>query len=310
MQSVLQVRRPLVGTIALVVGLISLSLPTLARDAGKGDSYLRSLARPEPRVTVDVDDTDLQQALAQIFRKASVNYIIHPDVPMNKVTVDLHNQPLSKVLVAVCRLSAIPIQFEYRHGVYRIFPLLNHEPGGWKVHSGRMWVNLGVTKMRLGSVLYLIMEQFGMDFSVDAELMDKVVTITMLQPYEVALESLKKASGAPFSVVTEGKRHRFLPVGKQPEVRPFFQGNRADRTGKRINLDWEKNAPLFPALDSIMRQFKAKYTLHPGLESATLSIRLEDATLSETLRGMGKASSIPFTYEVKNGVYHITPVKK
>lgn len=251
----------------------------------------------------------LPQAFAQVFQKADVNYVIHPDIPLTKVKFSFMRKPLSEVLEWLCKLSDKPIAYLHRNGVYSVFPVFSPEREDWKGPSGRMWVNMGVKKMRLGPVIGLMMEQFGMGCSVPAELKDQVVTVKINAPFEEALDALQKATGTSFHVIAEGNRRLFLPNGEKPQERPLIQGGEGAPGEKRVTIDWSENISVGPALQILMRQMKSKFEFHPDLAGATISIRMEDVPISRALTEIGKASSIPFTYEIKDGIYIFRPFK-
>lgn len=308
MRHVIMVRRRLMGMGAALLTLPPLMIPAYAKDTGNAEWNLPGLPQ-NPRMTLEITETDLPQAFARVFQKADVNYIIHPDIPSVKATVAMRNKPLTVILQELCKLSDKPIAYMHRNGIYSVFPIFSPDRADWKEPSGRMWVNMGVKQIRLGPTIALMMEPFGMGCSVPPELCNQVVTVQINAPFEEALERLQKASGTSFQVTAEGNIRHFLPAGKKLPERPLIQGGEGAPGEPRITADFT-DAVIAPSLGFMMRRHAgAKWEFHRDLTGATATIRLEDVPLSRALKESGKASSIPFTYEIRNGVYYFVPLR-
>jgi hypothetical protein len=291
--------------------LISLTAPTLAKDA---TGFALAFAPPEPRVTVKMENTALRTALRMVLNSAGVNFIIHPDVPYNDVAVNLKEQPLSVVLKALFKFSSKPLHYRIWNGIYRVetVPNADAKPGQF-VGSGDMRVTMGLNSVPARTALILIMDQFQQSYSIsptlNQKLKDTPITIQMTMPFERAIDTLRKVAGVDFQIVPEGKMTHFLLPGEKIETRPFIKGGEAAPGEKRVTVDWSGNVGLGTALRLLMRQFKAEYALHPDLEGASLSIRMENVPLSQALAEIGKASSLPFTVRLEKGVYRLLPIK-
>jgi hypothetical protein len=72
---------------------------------------------------------------------------------------------------------------------------------------------------------------------------------------------------------------------------------------KRINVDVDSKR-LNLALKAIMNSVEADYLVDAGLRDAFVTIHLKEATLDKALKTLMRVSSIPFQYELENGVFH------
>jgi hypothetical protein len=270
-------------------------------------------APPDPQVSIDGNTKPLRDVIGEVFHKAKANFLIHPDVPLDPVTVYM-KQPLSVVLKSLFKLSSKPLRYRIWNDVYQVEPLPNADakPGQFD-GSGDMRVIMGLTKVPARTAIILIMDQFQQSYSISPKLnqilKDTPVTIQMSISFERALDTLRRSTGVEFQIVPEGKRIHFLLPGEKIEPRPFIKGGAAAPGEKHVTVDWEGNVALGSALRLLMRQFKAEYDLHPDLSAATISLRMENVPLSQALTEIGKASSIPFTVRLEKGVYRLIPVK-
>jgi type II secretory pathway component GspD/PulD (secretin) len=119
-------------TAGLVLALCTVgALPVYAQDAGSQPSGgTTGSTDVSVKVSVDLRDAPVRDALEQLFRNAKVDFIIAPDV-RGMVTMNLTDLPLDQVLKIICRSNTMPLTFSKEGKRYEIkVRKTNVEPRG------------------------------------------------------------------------------------------------------------------------------------------------------------------------------------
>lgn len=169
-------------------------------------------AAPMPKVTLDVRDVPVREALEKLFAQANVDYTLDNRVGM-PVTMRVVNQPLDAVLRAVLLASGMPLTYTSEGGVYIVRPMSDASIGIREDNvrlsitesaPGEQRVTMrSLNDLPLRDALRLLFQKAGFPYIIGTGVEGKITVSFADAPFETALRYLSLASTPPLTFTRE-----------------------------------------------------------------------------------------------------------
>ncbi|MBC8103386.1 MAG: hypothetical protein H7Z41_12475 [Cytophagales bacterium] len=175
--------------VLLSLGIAATLVPTSVRaqtvpaPASTAPKSAPATSPAEARVTLDLRDAPIRQALDQLFRQVKSDYSLDNAV-QGYLTLKITDQPFENALRLVLRSSSVPLSYTVDSGVYLIKPRRAATPGGIvppEVLGGGPASSRGPSSEQM-----LIADQDGNRLLAVTGQSTDVITLTYLDPADIA----------------------------------------------------------------------------------------------------------------------------
>ncbi len=328
------------GAAAVLLGLAGVCFAPSPAAHARQTSGAPGASAPAPKVTMNLRDVEMRQALENLFGQARAQYPIDPSVT-GYVSLSMKDQPLTDALQTLLRASATPLTYTVENGMYlvraaKMTPL----PSGpviaasarrrgsieWRGETNpSISMNLNDTNVR--TVLQDLFKSARAQYSISPDVTGKVTLTIAGQTFENALRLVLRSASAPLTYTVENGVYIVKPRPDAEENTPeaikayaramqklsaaFPAENDRDVSGPfevEVNKDKTVNVTGTGPIRDLLRQLMsatnadAGYFVAPDITGDT-TVLLRKLPVAQALKLTLQNVSPRVTYAKENGVY-------
>jgi hypothetical protein len=179
-----------------------------AQDEPKKPARVRTLDElADRKVTLELKDATLREALEALFKKVPVNRVVMFDTGADtKITFKVDDVPFEGALMCILRAAKrMPLQYESGSNLLIIGPDRNSPAAN--ATNKKVWID--VQGLEVKYVLQAILKGIHADYSCDASVSGQISLVVTGEPFDVALKRLCANKVAPLTWTQEDRLYKF-----------------------------------------------------------------------------------------------------
>jgi hypothetical protein len=156
----------------------------------------------DKKITLELQESTLKDALERLFKKVPVNHVMMFDTSVDtKITMKMENVPFEGALTCILRsVKRLPLQYSTAGDVLLISPDTRH---GEQVSSANLKVWMDVEDVDVRFALTSLLKAVRASYTCDSHVQARFSISLAAEPFQAALEKLCKNEKAPLSYTVE-----------------------------------------------------------------------------------------------------------